>query len=166
MSMSGSGLVFYIGGLSLLVFGSPAKSLWLQVCHIFLSNHTCWHLPLSLVPHSFSKSQFNHTSVYIYRLFTRVFIHFAPPNSSTTQSLSHWFTLHSFHTLVFKISLRNSKKISSLPSPNACTERSRMCQTFVHTAEVIPAFHFTSVPFLALHIPPSLNSQSARAHRQ
>ena len=110
-----SSLVTFIGGLSPFGLGSPAKSLRLQVCHIFCNPR--------LQPFCF-------LSACLGRLPT--FIKAALPLPA--QEYSFFRYASKFHTLVFFH--YTSKK---------------MRQTFVHTAEVVPALPH---PSSSLYSPP------------
>jgi hypothetical protein len=125
---------FFIGGLSPFELGSPAKSLRLQVCHIFCNPRSqplcfisatedvCLHSPKPL-NHSAHKSTFRH------------FL----PIELPALSLSKCTCLFPFH---------RAKKCAK---PSCFQQRSFPCF-------LILRHHST--------LPPSLNSQSARAHRQ
>ena len=83
-------LLFYIGGLSLLVFGSPAKSLRLQVCHIFCC--LCWK-PL----HSFLASGFVNTWTIRFNSISRFQQH-------TARIFRTLYTCLSFCSMPFRLS--------------------------------------------------------------
>ena len=116
-----------IGGLPPFVFGSPAKSLWLQVCHIFCN----------------PRSQ----PLFFLSAPEVVCLHSSKPLNHSPHKIIHLSaSLQDFINLSFSIT--RAKK-SAKPS----------------------CFQQRSFPrFLILRhrstLPPSLNSQSARAHRQ
>jgi len=118
---------FFIGGLPPFVFGSPAKSLRLQVCHIFC------------IPRSQPLCFISATEV--------VCLHSSKPLNHSPHKIIHLSaSLQDFINLSFSTS--KAKK---------CTKPS--------------CFQQRSFPrFLILRhrsaLPPSLNSQTARAHRQ
>ena len=118
---------FFIGGLSPFEFGSPAKSLRLQVCHIFCNPRSqslcCTSAPVTVCLHT-----------------SKPLIH------SAHKSIHFSATLHNFIHLSFSIA--EAKKCAK---PSCILQRS------------FPRF------LILRHrstLPPSLNSQSARAHRQ
>ncbi len=118
---------FFIGGLSPFEFGSPAKSLRLQVCHIFCNPRS---QPLCFI--SATEDVCLHSP--------------KPLNHSPHKSIHFSATLQNFIHLI--LPFLRAKKCAK---PSCFQQRS------------FPRF------LILRHrstLPPSLNSQSARAHRQ
>ena len=151
---------FFIGGLPLLVFGSPAKSLRLQGCHNFwfpmlqvASFISHFWFPLKLDPsisNSISNFRIPHKNVSV----------FVPPTSA-----------YLFYPL---LQVRSFIPLRCFQSQTFATHPSTFIP-FLHLcacSKIPPALCAycigRSLAFLRQQspLPPSLNSQSARAHKR